>query len=136
MVPLRVGNEAYEQVQHDAYGQIVLSNVQAFFDQRLLRVAGKADFEALEPIGERAWKSYDQPDAGIWELRTKSYVHTYSAAMCWAACDRLANAAATPGLVDRAAFWQERADTMRARIEDAAWQHGRAACRERVCQCV
>src|SRR3546814_13759820 len=77
---------------------------------------------ALEPIGERAWKSYDQPDAGIWELRTKSYVHTYSAAMCWAACDRLANAAATLGLVDRAEFWQERADTMRARIEDAAWR--------------
>src|SRR3546814_2139867 len=42
--------------------------------------------------------------------------------MCWAACDRLANAAATLGLVDRAEFWQERADTMRARIEDAAWR--------------
>src|SRR3546814_13362940 len=35
---------------------------------------------------------------------------------------RLANAAATLGLVDRAEFWQERADTMRARIEDAAWR--------------
>ncbi|HUG46717.1 MAG TPA: glycoside hydrolase family 15 protein, partial [Sphingomicrobium sp.] len=33
--PVRIGNQAYEQVQHDAYGQIVLSNVQAFFDQRL-----------------------------------------------------------------------------------------------------
>src|SRR3546814_19793998 len=38
MGPVRVGNEAYEQVPHDAYGQIVISNVQAFFDQRLLRV--------------------------------------------------------------------------------------------------
>jgi len=100
----------------------VLSNVQAFFDRRLLRVAGVADFEALEPIGERAWKAYDQPDAGLWELRTRSHVHTYSAAMCWAACDRLANAAAALGLVDRAEFWQERADTMGARIENAAWR--------------
>ena len=122
MGPVRVGNQAYEQVQHDAYGQIVLSNVQAFFDRRLLRVSGVADFEALEPIGERAWKAYDQPDAGLWELRTRSHVHTYSAAMCWAACDRLANAAAALGLVERTEFWQSRADTMRARIETAAWR--------------
>ena len=122
MGPVRVGNQAYEQIQHDAYGQIVLSNVQAFFDHRLLRVAGVPDFEALEPIGERAWQVYDQPDAGLWELRTKSHVHTYSAAMCWAACDRLANAAAALGLTERAEFWQARAETMRTRIEDAAWR--------------
>src|SRR3546814_14087315 len=67
MGPVRVGNEAYEQVQHDAYGQIVLSNVQAFFDQRLLRVAGTADFEALEPLGERAGTSQAQPAAALWE---------------------------------------------------------------------
>ncbi len=122
MGPVRVGNQAYEQVQHDAYGQIILSNVQAFFDQRLLRVAGIADFEALEPIGVRAWESFDKPDAGLWELRTKSHVHTYSAAMCWAACDRLANAAHALGLKGRQEFWQGRADTMRDVIEKAAWR--------------
>ena len=122
MGPVRVGNQAYEQVQHDAYGQIILSNAQAFFDHRLFRVAGVEDFEALEPIGERAWESYDRPDAGLWELRTKAHVHTYSAAMCWAACDRLANAAAVLGLPDRAEFWTARADAMRARIEQAAWR--------------
>lgn len=122
MGPVRVGNQAYEQVQHDAYGQIVLSNVQAFFDQRLLRVAGIEDFEALEPIGERAWQSFDKPDAGLWELRTKSHVHTYSAAMCWAACDRLANAAQALGLQERCDFWQDRADKMRAVIEQQAWR--------------
>ena len=122
MGPVRVGNQAYEQVQHDAYGQIVLSNVQAFFDQRLLRIAGIEDFEALEPIGERAWQSFDKPDAGLWELRTKSHVHTYSAAMCWAACDRLANAAKALNMPSRCDFWQDRADKMRAVIEQAAWR--------------
>ncbi|MBE7186281.1 MAG: glycoside hydrolase family 15 protein, partial [Methylobacterium mesophilicum] len=122
MGPVRVGNQAYEQVQHDAYGQIVLSNVQAFFDERLFRMAGIEDFRALERVGDHAWAVYDKPDAGLWELRTKAHVHTYSAAMCWAACDRLANAAEALGLDDRRAFWAERADTMRARIEDAAWR--------------
>jgi GH15 family glucan-1,4-alpha-glucosidase len=124
MGPVRVGNQAYEQVQHDAYGQIVLSNVQAFFDQRLFRPSGVEDLLALEKVGERAWQFHDQPDAGLWELRTRQSVHTYSAAMCWAACDRLANAARSLGLADREAFWQHRADLIRERIESAAWRDG------------
>lgn len=124
MGPVRVGNQAYEQIQHDAYGQIVLSNVQAFFDDRLFRKAGVEDFQSLERVGERAWLHYDKPDAGLWELRTRQSVHTYSAAMCWAACDRLANAAHVLNLPDRSAMWQERADTIRACIENSAWREG------------
>ncbi len=122
MGPVRVGNQAYGQVQHDAYGQIVLSNTQGFIDRRLFRMSGIEDFEALEKVGERAWRFHDQPDAGLWELRTRQSVHTYSAAMCWAACDRLANAAHALGLGERATFWQERADRIRATIEDRAWR--------------
>ncbi len=122
MGPVRVGNQAAEQIQHDAYGQIVLSNVQAFFDERLFRMAGVEDFEALERVGERAWELYDKPDAGLWELRTRQSVHTYSAAMCWAACDRLGNAANRLDLPDRARFWNDRAAVMRDRIESAAWR--------------
>jgi len=122
MGPVRVGNQAYEQIQHDAYGQIVLCTVHAFFDQRLFRPAGIEDFEALERVGERAWLNHDQPDAGLWELRTRQSVHTYSAAMCWAACDRLANAAHVLDLPERRDFWQARADIVRDRIIASAWR--------------
>lgn len=122
MGPVRIGNAAYSQVQHDAYGQIVLSNTQGFLDQRLLRLSGEADFEALEKVGERAWHLFDKPDAGLWELRTRQSVHTYSAAMCWAACDRLANVAHALGLAERQTFWNERATAIRDRIESAAWR--------------
>jgi GH15 family glucan-1,4-alpha-glucosidase len=122
MGPVRVGNAAYSQVQHDAYGQIVLSSVQGFIDERLLRMAGKADFEALEAVGERAWQVYDQPDAGLWELRTRLHVHSYSAVMCWAACDRLAHAAQALGLTERETYWADRAATMRETILTAAWR--------------
>ena len=122
MGPVRVGNQAYEQIQHDAYGQIVLSSTQSFFDRRLYRMSGPEDFEALETVGERAWQVHDKADAGLWELRTKSNVHTYSVAMCWAACARLANAARALGIDDRAAFWQERADAIRGAIEGSAWR--------------
>lgn len=122
MGPVRVGNQAYEQVQHDAYGQIVLSNVQGFFDERLFRKSEEEDFRSLERVGERAWELFDKPDAGLWELRTRQSVHTYSAAMCWAACDRLANAAEVLGLVERRRLWADRAAAMRKQIEEAAWR--------------
>ncbi|MGH7023838.1 MAG: glycoside hydrolase family 15 protein [Caulobacteraceae bacterium] len=121
MGPVRVGNQAHEHIQHDVYGQIVLSTAHAFFDERLIRPATRADFEALERQGERAFAVYDAPDAGLWELRTRSAVHTYSAAMCWAACDRLGNVAEKLGLTDRAKLWNGRAAVIREAIETNAW---------------
>ncbi|MFC3784404.1 GH15 family glucan-1,4-alpha-glucosidase [Sphingopyxis italica] len=121
MGPVRIGNAAYQQIQHDAYGQIVLPTVQGFFDQRLFRMADERDFESLESVGEVAWAMHDQPDAGLWEFRTKQLVHTYSAVMSWAACDRLGNVAARIGKPDREAYWNDRAAKIRQTIEREAW---------------
>jgi GH15 family glucan-1,4-alpha-glucosidase len=121
MGPVRIGNAAFTQVQHDAYGQIILSNTQAFFDERLLRRATEEDFAALEKVGELAWTTHDQPDAGLWEFRTRTGVHTYSSVMSWAACDRLANIAQELHLAERAKLWRKRAGTVRKSIEKQAW---------------
>jgi GH15 family glucan-1,4-alpha-glucosidase len=121
MGPVRIGNQAFEHQQHDVYGQIILSTVQAFFDERLLRPGTIEDFQNLEPVGERAFQLHDQPDASLWEFRGRANVHTYSAVMCWAACDRLGNAAARLGLNDRADFWNARAAKVRDTIDQRAW---------------
>ena len=121
MGPVRVGNQAHEHQQHDVYGQIVLSTVQAFFDERLFRPANADDFRALEPMGDKAFELHDQPDAGLWEFRGREAVHTYSSVMCWAACDRLGNAAQRLGLDDRARHWNSRAAQVRATIEAHAY---------------
>ncbi len=121
MGPVRIGNQAFEHQQHDVYGQIILSSVQAFFDERLLRPGTVEDFQNLEPVGERAFQLHDQPDASLWEFRGRANVHTYSAVMCWAACDRLGNAAARLRLSDRADFWNERAAKVRKTIDERAW---------------
>jgi pentatricopeptide repeat protein len=121
MGPVRIGNQAFEHQQHDVYGQIILSTVQAFFDERLLRPGTIEDFQNLEPVGERAFQLHDQPDASLWEFRGRANVHTYSAVMCWAACDRLGNAADQLGLTDRAEFWNARAAQVRATIDKRAW---------------
>jgi GH15 family glucan-1,4-alpha-glucosidase len=125
--PVRVGNQAYEHHQHDVYGHAVLAATQAFFDHRLLRPAGVDDFRRMEWLGERALELHDQPDAGIWEFRTRAAPHTSSAIMCWAACDRLAKIARHLGLVALAARWTAVAERVRDVILRRAWSDARGA---------
>ncbi|UXH76351.1 glycoside hydrolase family 15 protein [Roseateles amylovorans] len=127
MGPVRAGNQAYEHFQHDVYGNIVLGSAQAFFDHRLHQRAGVDEFALLERAGERAFAIHDQPDAGMWELRTRSRVHTSSVLMNWAACDRLAKIAQELALPDRALIWRERADLIKRKILDNAWSEHRQA---------
>ena len=130
MGPVRRGNQAYEQVQHDVYGAVVLSGTQLFFDKRLVHVGSEAEFERLEGLGEMARRSYNQPDAGLWEYRGRQRVHTFSSVMCWAACDRLARIAAVLGKADRTAYWRQSANEIRNEILDKAWDPDQKALTE------
>ena len=127
MGPVRFGNQAFRQNQHDTYGNIILGAAPAFFDKRLFMSPGSEDFARLESVGEQAWRLHSVPDAGIWELRTRSRVHTSSAVMCWAGCDRLAKIAAHLGQSDRAALWRERADAIRNTVLALSWSEERKA---------
>ena len=124
MGPVRCGNLAWVQKQHDVYGSVVLASSQLFYDRRLQRPGDVAMFRRLEALGEQAFALHDQPDAGLWEFRGRAHVHTYSAVMCWAACDRLARIATLLGLEDRADHWRERADAIHARVLEASWNAG------------
>ena len=125
MGPVRVGNDAWRQVQNDAYGSVVLSASQAFFDQRLQRRGDATLYERLRPLGETAARVWNEPDAGLWEYRGRARVHTYSSVMCWAACDRLARIAAHLGLQADVPGWRDRADAIRGAILERAWSDRR-----------
>lgn len=127
MGPVRFGNQAAEHVQHDVYGHVVLGAAQAFLDERLLTKAGPIEFEHFEAVGRRAYEVYQMPDAGIWEYRGREAVHTSSAIMCWAACDRLARIASALNLHDRAAHWAACAREMQGVILEKAWNSERNA---------
>ena len=107
--PVRVGNQAAEQLQHDAYGSVILAASQMFIDERLAahgrcrslppaRAAGRAGAALRDGARCRARGS----------IAARQRVHTHSATMCWVACDRLARIAARLGLADRAAHWRAR----------------------------
>jgi GH15 family glucan-1,4-alpha-glucosidase len=125
--PVRIGNQAAEQVQHDSYGSVVLGAAQMFVDERLTHMGDAALFAQLETLGEKAWKLAFEPDAGIWEYRGTTRVHTYSAALCWAACDRLARIARILGQAESARLWAPRAEAIRERLLAGAWNDSRRA---------
>ncbi len=127
MGPVRVGNQAHEHFQYDVYGNVVLGAAQAFLDARLYRRAGIEDFHRLEHAGEQSFRLYKEPDAGMWELRSRARVHTSSSLMCWAACDRLAKIADALGEAQRGRFWAERAAIIKAAILENAWNEKRGA---------
>ena len=119
--PVRVGNQAAEQRQHDVYGSSILAATHVFFDRRLVHQGDESLFRRLEPLGERCIKLFDQPDAGLWELRGKTQVHTFSAVMCWVGCERLGRIATHLGLTDRAAYWCTKARELHEVIAKRAW---------------
>jgi len=98
--PVRVGNAAAFQSQHDTFGSIILAAMPMFFDRRLPRQGNEALFHLLESLGLKAVQLAFTPDAGIWEYRGRTHIHTYSAAMCWGGVQPLGG--------DSVASWAER----------------------------
>ena len=127
MGPVRVGNDAFRQVQHDVYGSAILAATHIFFDERLARPGNIALLERLEPLGHLAVAVHERPDAGIWELRGTARVHTYSSVMCWAACDRLARIAARLGLRERSLEWRSEADRIHTFVTTHCWNEQRGS---------
>ncbi|MBI3513461.1 MAG: glycoside hydrolase family 15 protein [Proteobacteria bacterium] len=121
MGPVRIGNLAATQVQNDSYGSVVLAATQMFFDRRLPRPGDLGLYRRLETLGEWAVKTAFEPDAGLWEYRGRTRIHTHSSVMCWAACDRLGKIARMLGEGQRAEHWRGIAESLRREILKRAW---------------
>ncbi|MBC8026174.1 MAG: glycoside hydrolase family 15 protein, partial [Steroidobacteraceae bacterium] len=99
----------------------ILAATQLFFDERLVRSGDQTLLERLYRLGRRAVATFEQPDAGPWEFRGKLQRHTFSAAISWAGCDRLARIARRVGDHVAAKVWGAHADRMRDDILKGAW---------------
>lgn len=119
--PVRIGNAAAIQEQHDVYGSIIMAATPMFFDRRLPRPGDSALFHVIEPLGEQAARLALEPDSGIWEYRGKKRVHTHSAAMSWAGCQRLEAIAKRLNLTERARYWGETATRIGEEVLKRAW---------------
>jgi alpha,alpha-trehalase len=116
--PVRWGNAAAEQIQHDVYGEIL--------DCAYKWVAhcGEIDeklWQSLRRLIEAAAREWRNPDHGIWEVRTQGRVFTYSVAMCQVALDRGARMVERFKLQGEVWRWRAAADEIRRAVLDEAW---------------
>ncbi|MFD0330832.1 glycoside hydrolase family 15 protein [Streptacidiphilus monticola] len=116
--PVRWGNGAADQRQHDVYGEVLDCADQWLRAGGELEPALWAGLAGLADAADQAWR---QPDQGIWEVRSEGRVFTYSAAMCQVALDRAAVIGERRGMPERTAAWRAAADKLRQLILDESW---------------
>jgi GH15 family glucan-1,4-alpha-glucosidase len=116
--PVRVGNDAWSQVQLDVYGELL----GAF--HRLGDRIGPLDELAqtfLKGLADAAAASWQEADQGIWEMRGQPDHYTHSKLMCWVALDRAIALAPTIGAGDRVAHWTQVRAEIRSAILEQGW---------------
>ena len=118
--PVRIGNAAYVQRQHDVDGEMVLCLETILTDPRVVWEDPTLG-PLLEHLVESAMASFDVVDTGLWEYRTQPRHYTFSKAMCWVAAHRGAELATFLGMPERARQWCAWADEKRAIILDRAY---------------
>jgi GH15 family glucan-1,4-alpha-glucosidase len=111
--PVRIGNAAYTQRQHDVWGAVLDSlylhmKSRDRLDERLWPIAKRLVESAL-----RYWR---EPDHGIWEIRGKPRHYTLSKVMCWVAADRGARLARLREDYETAERWQAAAEEIHAEV--------------------
>ncbi|WP_126972804.1 glycoside hydrolase family 15 protein [Gynurincola endophyticus] len=112
--PVRIGNKAYIQLQHDVYGQLLVSLLPLFTDKRL-SISNKNDYRQIVPwLLEKIEKTLEVPDAGLWEFRSMVQVHSYTLLFHWAG----AKAAFKIGSVHGDYGMMQRADALAKKAHD------------------
>ena len=111
--PVRVGNGAYAQKQHDVWGALLDS---IYLHTKSRDGLAESTWEILVKQVDHAIAAWREPDRGIWEVRGEPQHFTSSKVMCWVACDRGARLARLREDHERSEHWQLEADLIHADI--------------------
>lgn len=117
--PVRIGNGAWDQTQHDIYGELLLSV------HHLREQFGElTDIERrlLTYLADAAAEAWKEPDHGIWEIRDEPRHYVHSKLMCWVALQRAIDMAGDLRVDDeRVDRWSRAAAEVREAILDRGW---------------
>src|SRR3954466_5855815 len=111
--PVRVGNGAYDQRQHDVWG-VMLDSI--FLHTKSRDHLPERRWPLIKRLVGEAIENWREPDRGIWEVRGEPKHFVSSKVLCWVACDRAARLARLREDHEQAEKWQETADEIRADV--------------------
>ena len=111
--PVRIGNDAYKQDQHDVWGALLDS---VYLHTRSRDTLDERVWPLLERQVEQAIANWRKPDRGIWEIRGEPRHFTSSKMFCWVACDRGSRLAELREDWDHVTRWRAVADEIHADV--------------------
>jgi GH15 family glucan-1,4-alpha-glucosidase len=111
--PVRIGNDAYKQQQHDVWGALLDS---VYLHTRSRDTLDERVWPILKRQVEAAIENWKEPDRGIWEVRGEPKHFTSSKVFCWAACDRGSRLAELREDFEHAEKWRSAAEEIKADI--------------------
>ena len=82
--PVRVGNDAYTHIQNDVYGQVLVSLLPLFNDERIIFSERFNTTELIYKTLKMIERTFDEQDAGLWEFRNLAQHHCYTYLFHWA----------------------------------------------------
>ncbi|MBS1533049.1 MAG: glycoside hydrolase family 15 protein [Bacteroidetes bacterium] len=110
--PVRIGNQAYEHIQNDIYGQVMISLLPLYTDHRFIFSERKDSAKWVDFVLHKIEKTIDEKDAGIWEFRNMANIHCYSNLFQWAgacAAEKMALTIENKALLRRARSMKRKA---------------------------
>jgi GH15 family glucan-1,4-alpha-glucosidase len=116
--PVRVGNQAYEHIQNDVYGQVLVSLLPLYADKRFILSERTESREMILQILDHIDKTMDEKDAGLWEFRELSQYHCYTFLFHWAGTCAAINIARELNDEEMAHKAEELLKRAAARLED------------------
>jgi GH15 family glucan-1,4-alpha-glucosidase len=119
--PVRIGNAAYFQKQHDLMGEMILCLDTLTADPRIVIEDTEPLLRMVERFVGEAMVAVESDDTGLWEYRTFPNKYTFSHVLCWVAASRGAKLARRLGRESLAAQWQTWADRYREEILERAY---------------
>lgn len=123
--PVRIGNGAADQLQLDIYG--ALFDAAYLFDKYGDPVT-YAQWEGMSRTANWVCENWDQPDEGIWEIRSDRRHFLSSRLMCWVALDRALRLVGKRSLpAENAGKWEENRTLIYRDIHQNFWNETRGA---------
>jgi len=120
-IPVRIGNDAFRQKQHDIYGILMDVIYQQFEIFETSLVNSEALWTITRSIVKTVNRNWKKHDRGIWEIRKEQKHFTFSKVLCWVAIDRAIKIAQLIKKYDYIKEWKNLADTIKKNIFDNAW---------------
>ncbi|MFT7203111.1 MAG: GH15 family glucan-1,4-alpha-glucosidase, partial [Algoriphagus sp.] len=82
--PVRFGNQAYTHIQNDCYGQVLVSLLPLYSDQRFTEDERSHSEPMIMNLLEKIEATMNEKDAGLWEFRNLAQEHCYTFLFHWA----------------------------------------------------